>query len=1487
MVSVVSPLQNVSNQLNTREAKAFGSTAVKSVSLGERYSCALTPSGGVKCWGDAPTFSTDGNPTAGPYSTSPVDVVTSATNSAPLSGISAISAGHGHACALTTSGGVKCWGVNASGQLGDKTTTPREAPVDVVSSSTNSAPLSGIAAISAGSSHTCALTTGGGVKCWGGNQNGQLGIGTVGSTNYPEPVDVPGLSSGVSAIAVGSAFSCALLTTGGVKCWGINREGQVGNGVVAGLTAPTADDNVASPSDVRTSSSDSTPLTGVSALAVGSWHTCALLTTGTMKCWGKNEFGQLGDRTKTDSGSPVDVSGLSGVTGIATAMHSTCAVIGGGVKCWGRNADGELGNNKPATSDGFTSSTPVDVHTSPTNSAPLSGVSAVAGGAYHYCALMTTGELKCWGSAVNGELGRGVTFTGFRPTPDFVKDGATNFVAYSTSAPSASAAASINDTTPLLGETLTGTATFTGSPTPTKTSQWYRCTSPAASTSTSIPGDCTPISGATGSTYALTAADVGSYIRYAETATNNQGSATSLSAAATAVGMSATGAPDLATSSDLGNSSSDNLTSDSTPRIDLTGLISGASVTVTATKSGSTPVTCTFTASGTTGGCDLGTLSDGTWAVSATQTASGQTSAASTSLNVNVDTTAPTAPGAPDLASASDLGTSNSDNITSDTTPTMSISSGGSNGDVVTMSATKGSTTVSCTYTIGTGTQSCDLPTLSAGLWTTSATLTDAAGNVSSAGTSLGVTIVAPPATPSAPDLAAASDTGSSSTDNITNDTTPTVSAAGGNAGDTVTLSATNGATTTTCSYVLPATSCDLPTLTQGTWSITAAITDPYGNVSATSPATSISVDTAAPTAPGAPDLAAASDTGTSNTDNNTTDTTPTMSISSGGNNGDVVTMSATNGTTTLSCTYTIGTGTQSCDLPTLSTGSWTVSATLTDPAGNTSAASTTLPLSIVALPTTPSNAPDLVSASDTGASSTDNITSDTTPTLTGSGGTTGQTVTISATKDGVTKTCSYVIGTGTQSCDLSALTDGSWSVTSTITDALGNVSSPSPALNLVVDTTAPAAPATAPDLLAASDLGISSTDNITSDTTPAIGLPGVSDGNLVSITAKKADGTTVSCSYTKSATISSCDLQTLTDGNWSVSATVTDVAGNKSTTSPSLDLVIDTTPPTPPAAPTVPTNAANQTADPTPTLAVDGVTPGETITGTATNGNKSLSCVFVGAPGVRSCTLPLLTPGQWFISATVTDPAGNTSLASPQTKVEVVKTGLPANASSLASVSMSGTKGDVTATATLKPSELGKVANVVFVVKNTNGKIVRTVRMPAPLRSTSVSAVLKGLTKGQRVSAYTENWLGVSKSAPRGANVIRAATVKTYDNEGRPNLIGKKVLESRVIFDPASPLLDTSDKMHLDRIARKISNKGGLLLISGFARQNQVDTKTFLKDLSVERAKAVANYLSARGVRAWIRYQGYGAITQKLGGWEDRKVEIRWVSGASELPTK
>lgn len=343
-------------------------TNVAQVSSGSTHTCALTSSGGVKCWGWNESGQI-GDSTTRTERPTPVDVT------GLTSGVTAIATGGYFSCALTTAGGVKCWGMNVRGQLGDGTTTNRSAPVDVTGLT------SGVSAIATGGNHACALTTAGGVKCWGWNEYLQLGDDTT--TNRLTPVDVVGLGSGVMAIAAGNNHTCALTTAGGVKCWGFNSAGQLGDNTTTDRGTPT---------DVTGMGS------GVTAIAGGWYQTCALTSAGGVKCWGENSSGQLGDGSTTDRLTPVDVMGLgSGVTAIDTGYFYTCALTTtGGVKCWGTNTKGELGDGTgtPKSSPGGV--TGLD-----------SGMAAISlgSGSSHACALTSTGTVKCWGDNAYGQLG--------------------------------------------------------------------------------------------------------------------------------------------------------------------------------------------------------------------------------------------------------------------------------------------------------------------------------------------------------------------------------------------------------------------------------------------------------------------------------------------------------------------------------------------------------------------------------------------------------------------------------------------------------------------------------------------------------------------------------------------------------------------------------------------------------------------------------------------------------------------------------------------------------------------------------------------------------------------------------------------------------------------------------------------------------------------------------------------------------------------------
>jgi len=255
--------------------------------------------------------------------------------------------------------------------------------------------LSNIATLSMGSEGGCAVTREGGVKCWGANWAGQLGNGKFEFLETPYPVNVFGLSSGVTIIAAGFKHNCALLATGGVKCWGYNPWGQLGDGTATDQSRPVA---------VVDLSSGAVTLSSNGILDVG-YHTCAVLASGLIKCWGSNNSGQLGDGTRTIRNTPIVVSGtLTGAVAVATGGLHTCAIVeNGGAQCWGNNTYGQLG-------DGTLTRrlTPVVV-----NNLPASV--QLAAGDYHTCALATDERLWCWGDNRQGQLGQGAVISSQTP----------------------------------------------------------------------------------------------------------------------------------------------------------------------------------------------------------------------------------------------------------------------------------------------------------------------------------------------------------------------------------------------------------------------------------------------------------------------------------------------------------------------------------------------------------------------------------------------------------------------------------------------------------------------------------------------------------------------------------------------------------------------------------------------------------------------------------------------------------------------------------------------------------------------------------------------------------------------------------------------------------------------------------------------------------------------------------------------------------------
>ncbi len=359
------------------------------VSAGGNHACARLGSSRIVCWGN------NERGQLGDWSTTdrPLPVAVPVQLTAVRQG----EAGGAHTCALLTDGRVGCWGSNSTGQLGTGTTDGVGTLV-MVTAPGGEADLGDIREITAGQTHTCALSSGGGVTCWGSNFSGQLGDGTTDDRAEPATVEAVGGGGELSAVrqvVAGAFHTCALSTTGRVSCWGANGSGQLGDGTTTNRTAPAA---------VLDAAGDE--LTNVTHLSAGSFHTCAVLGTGRIACWGNNFFGQLGDGTTSDRTAPVTVidgdgdGQLAGGRQAAAGSFHTCVLTNQNrVHCWGANFSGQLGDGSATDAD-----RPVPVVD---GESQLSNIKEIASGANHACALTLNGQVRCWGADSAGQLGHG------------------------------------------------------------------------------------------------------------------------------------------------------------------------------------------------------------------------------------------------------------------------------------------------------------------------------------------------------------------------------------------------------------------------------------------------------------------------------------------------------------------------------------------------------------------------------------------------------------------------------------------------------------------------------------------------------------------------------------------------------------------------------------------------------------------------------------------------------------------------------------------------------------------------------------------------------------------------------------------------------------------------------------------------------------------------------------------------------------------------
>ena len=317
----------------------------------------------------------------------------------PLTEVAQISAGSHHTCVRLTNGQARCWGQNTYGQLGDGTTTDRSQAVVVVNPE-GTGPLTDVAEISAGSDHTCVRLTNGQARCWGQNTYGQLGDGTT--TDRDQAVSVSnsegtGPLADVAEISAGGLHTCTRRANGQARCWGRNSYGQLGDGTITDRLRPVAVSNT----------TGTGALTDVAEISAGGLHTCAPLTNGQARCWGRNSNGQLGDGATTGRRRPVTVLNTTGtgpivgVGEIAASRDHTCARLTRQVRCWGNNAWGKLGDGTLVDS-----TLPVAV-VDPLGDGPLTQVVELTAGQIHACARIANGEARCWGYGRNGQLGGG------------------------------------------------------------------------------------------------------------------------------------------------------------------------------------------------------------------------------------------------------------------------------------------------------------------------------------------------------------------------------------------------------------------------------------------------------------------------------------------------------------------------------------------------------------------------------------------------------------------------------------------------------------------------------------------------------------------------------------------------------------------------------------------------------------------------------------------------------------------------------------------------------------------------------------------------------------------------------------------------------------------------------------------------------------------------------------------------------------------------
>ena len=390
MVSGVGSLGGMlSVSLTNASALAY---ANNKVATGNAQSCGILANGSLMCWGyDGSGALGNGGVNANRHTPTWVDLGTGLT-------ADSVAFGNHYGCAVLSDGSLKCWGRNTVGQVGDGTVADKSSPVSIGLGTGRTAE-----AVAVHSAHTCALLDNGSVRCWGDDSYGDLGNGNAVSDSLTPSAHVDFGADGTAvALDVGNDHSCAVLDNGSIMCWGRDHTGQLGNGA-----ATTANQHDPVFVDLGTDEA-------AISVSTGNIHTCAILDDGSLKCWGDDNYGQLGNGATTgNQPSPVSVDLGTGRTAVAVATgnRNTCAILDdGSLKCWGGDSQGQVGNG--ATSGNQPSPVSVDLG---------AGRTAVAIDVYgyHTCAILDDASVKCWGSDGASQLGNGAGVTN-QDTPGLV-----------------------------------------------------------------------------------------------------------------------------------------------------------------------------------------------------------------------------------------------------------------------------------------------------------------------------------------------------------------------------------------------------------------------------------------------------------------------------------------------------------------------------------------------------------------------------------------------------------------------------------------------------------------------------------------------------------------------------------------------------------------------------------------------------------------------------------------------------------------------------------------------------------------------------------------------------------------------------------------------------------------------------------------------------------------------------------------------------------